>query len=219
MPPVRLRERRSQVIASMVRARLVSHQRSAPPDAACSLPTVERLNRGGASDWIQTVGGGPRFARTSQTSPPRQVTPEMADAFTSLAATASAVRFRQRATPMWRYSSRRSRSTRNALASPARPTGQTRPSARSNRRQEDGALFCSGVVRSRRLELPRPFGHSHLKAARLPIPPRPHADARPSKLPEEGRQAGRRVPLARGRGGRKRLGRRAPISGRHRPRS
>jgi hypothetical protein len=25
------------------------------------------------------------------------------------------------------------------------------------------------VVRSRRLELPRPFGHSHLKAARLPF--------------------------------------------------
>ena len=31
------------------------------------------------------------------------------------------------------------------------------------------------VVRSRRLELPRPFGHSDLNAARLPIPPRPHS--------------------------------------------
>ena len=30
------------------------------------------------------------------------------------------------------------------------------------------------MVRSRRLELPRPFGHSDLNAARLPIPPRPH---------------------------------------------
>ena len=30
------------------------------------------------------------------------------------------------------------------------------------------------MVRSRRLELPRPFGHSDLNAARLPVPPRPH---------------------------------------------
>ena len=30
------------------------------------------------------------------------------------------------------------------------------------------------LVRSRRLELPRPFGHSDLNAARLPVPPRPH---------------------------------------------
>ena len=29
-------------------------------------------------------------------------------------------------------------------------------------------------MRSRRLELPRPFGHSDLNAARLPVPPRPH---------------------------------------------
>src|SRR5271165_3896430 len=31
-----------------------------------------------------------------------------------------------------------------------------------------------GLVRSRRLELPRSFPHSDLNAARLPIPPRPH---------------------------------------------
>src|SRR3954453_15962410 len=30
------------------------------------------------------------------------------------------------------------------------------------------------LVRSRRLELPRPFGHQALNLARLPIPPRPH---------------------------------------------
>src|SRR5258708_32240931 len=30
------------------------------------------------------------------------------------------------------------------------------------------------LVRSRRLELQRPFGHSDLNAARLPVPPRPH---------------------------------------------
>src|SRR5579875_3239007 len=33
------------------------------------------------------------------------------------------------------------------------------------------------MVRSRRLELPRPFGHSDLNAARLPVPPRPHVIA------------------------------------------
>ena len=30
------------------------------------------------------------------------------------------------------------------------------------------------MVRSRRLELPRPFGHNDLNVARLPVPPRPH---------------------------------------------
>src|SRR5690348_16186283 len=33
----------------------------------------------------------------------------------------------------------------------------------------------TGLVRSRRLELPRGFPHSDLNAARLPIPPRPQA--------------------------------------------
>ncbi len=37
-----------------------------------------------------------------------------------------------------------------------------------------GVLFGPGVVRSRRLELPRPFGHNDLNVARLPVPPRPH---------------------------------------------
>ena len=36
------------------------------------------------------------------------------------------------------------------------------------------AALLSMLVRSRRLELPRPFGHSDLNAARLPVPPRPH---------------------------------------------
>mgnify|MGYP007050641361 CR=1 FL=1 len=39
------------------------------------------------------------------------------------------------------------------------------------------------MVRSRRLELPRPFGHSDLNAARLPVPPRPHADVSGAGLP------------------------------------
>ena len=30
------------------------------------------------------------------------------------------------------------------------------------------------MVRSKGLEPSRPYGHSHLKAARLPIPPTPH---------------------------------------------
>src|SRR5688572_13634543 len=47
------------------------------------------------------------------------------------------------------------------------------------------------MVRSRRLELPRPFGHSDLNAARLPVPPRPHIER-----PPEGPAAGRPVPLA-----------------------
>ena len=32
------------------------------------------------------------------------------------------------------------------------------------------------MVRSRRLELPRPFGHNDLNVARLPVPPRPHVN-------------------------------------------
>ena len=36
------------------------------------------------------------------------------------------------------------------------------------------AHLLPAVVRSRRLELPRPFGHNDLNVARLPIPPRPH---------------------------------------------
>src|SRR6266446_8438242 len=36
------------------------------------------------------------------------------------------------------------------------------------------------MVRSRRLELPRSFPHSDLNAARLPIPPRPHAARHPT---------------------------------------
>ena len=50
------------------------------------------------------------------------------------------------------------------------------------------ALDCM-LVRSRRLELPRPFGHSDLNAARLPVPPRPHVHEngrpRPSLLVRE----------------------------------
>ena len=52
----------------------------------------------------------------------------------------------------------------------------------------DGPDVAALMVRSRRLELPRPFGHSDLNAARLPVPPRPHV----MKWP-----AGRPPPLAR----------------------
>src|SRR6185312_15361166 len=41
------------------------------------------------------------------------------------------------------------------------------------------------LVRSRRLVLPRPFGHSDLSAARLPIPPRPHS----GRLRDQGRRS------------------------------
>lgn len=54
-------------------------------------------------------------------------------------------------------------------------------------------------MRSRRLELPRPFGHNDLNVARLPVPPRPHSGFR-------GRYAlplGRSAPLARGHDARK----------------
>ena len=34
--------------------------------------------------------------------------------------------------------------------------------------------ISSNIVRTRRLELPRPNGHQPLKLARLPIPPRAH---------------------------------------------
>ena len=42
------------------------------------------------------------------------------------------------------------------------------------------------MVRSRKLELPRSFPHSDLNAARLPIPPRPHARRRPIAPPRAG---------------------------------
>src|SRR5687767_10423330 len=51
------------------------------------------------------------------------------------------------------------------------------------------------MVRSRRLELPRPLGHSDLNAARLPVPPRPHVTA-PRKIAPGPVGAG---PLAKGR--------------------
>jgi hypothetical protein len=35
-------------------------------------------------------------------------------------------------------------------------------------------ILKSIVVRTRGLEPPQPYGHYHLKVARLPIPPRPH---------------------------------------------
>jgi hypothetical protein len=38
--------------------------------------------------------------------------------------------------------------------------------------QKKSGLFC--MVRTRGLEPPQPYGHYHLKVARLPIPPRPH---------------------------------------------
>src|SRR5687768_11049689 len=55
--------------------------------------------------------------------------------------------------------------------------------------------YLREMVRSRRLELPRPFGHSDLNAARLPVPPRPHVTA-PRKIAPGPVGAG---PLAKGR--------------------
>src|SRR6266571_1677249 len=45
----------------------------------------------------------------------------------------------------------------------------------ANRAKRAAVLNPLILVRSRRLELPRSFPHSDLNAARLPIPPRPHA--------------------------------------------
>ena len=58
-----------------------------------------------------------------------------------------------------------------------RSRGRSRPIRESDGPIEPGrhARHVADVlVRSRRLELPRPFGHSDLNAARLPVPPRPH---------------------------------------------
>ena len=49
---------------------------------------------------------------------------------------------------------------------------QGRPSRRNPFAKPDGL----NLVRSRRLELPRPFGHNDLNVARLPGPPRPHVN-------------------------------------------
>ena len=54
-------------------------------------------------------------------------------------------------------------------------------------------LFFKRLVRSRRLELPRPFGHNDLNVARLPVPPRPHIDTDRRAVARLGRCA----PLAR----------------------
>src|SRR3954470_8068120 len=58
-------------------------------------------------------------------------------------------------------------------------------------------FYRHDLVRSRRLELPRPFGHSDLNAARLPVPPRPHVMS-PGREPGAGRSGasskGARVP-------------------------
>src|SRR5262249_25844657 len=51
-----------------------------------------------------------------------------------------------------------------------------------------------GLVRSRRLELPRPFGHSDLNAARLPVPPRPHVMKR--QAARTAAATGKAAPLA-----------------------
>ena len=65
----------------------------------------------------------------------------------------------------WRGSADGSRTLR--AGSPMRSAADARP-ARS---------YEQGLVRSRRLELPRPFGHNDLNVARLPVPPRPHSQA------------------------------------------
>ena len=43
----------------------------------------------------------------------------------------------------------------------------------NNRSKRQMNVFAFYLVRTRGLEPPQPFGHYHLKVARLPIPPRP----------------------------------------------
>ncbi len=61
----------------------------------------------------------------------------------------------------------------------------------------------SGLVRSRRLELPRAFAHNDLNVARLPIPPRPLNQRGAKSLGFLAPRGGRSGPLAKGAGGRK----------------
>ncbi len=66
----------------------------------------------------------------------------------------------------------------------------------------DAVSLKDCLVRSRRLELPRPCGHNDLNVARLPVPPRPHMIEGAHCGPRVGRSA----PLAGGFRGRKRFG-------------
>ncbi len=67
---------------------------------------------------------------------------------------------------------------RHTLPAPPKRRGSSPFSGGTLQRYSEPQSSSDCVVRSRRLELPRPFGHSHLKAARLPIPPRPHVNRR-----------------------------------------
>ena len=61
----------------------------------------------------------------------------------------------------------------------------------SQHKSSPGRFESDKLVRSRRLELPRPFGHNDLNVARLPVPPRPHSQAT-----ADDPAAGRAAPLA-----------------------
>ena len=56
---------------------------------------------------------------------------------------------------------------------------QFRPGPEGKIQLLQGLTDC--LVRSRRLELPRPFGHNDLNVARLPVPPRPHIEKDPGE--------------------------------------
>ena len=67
--------------------------------------------------------------------------------------------------------------SRSPTSRPRRPDHSWRPINLNMPRH----VGCIVMVRSRKLELPRPFGHSDLNAARLPVPPRPHVMKRPAE--------------------------------------
>ena len=82
---------------------------------------------------------------------------------------------------------------------------QNLPGPDGCRRSPCPAGLCeAGLVRSRRLELPRAFAHNDLNVARLPIPPRPLNQRGAKSLGFLAPRGGRSAPLAKGAGGRKR---------------
>ena len=148
-------ERRARLRRARPRAGRRRRARSSPPRApistasSCSSASLRQLYGPGRA----SVGGGgedrrrPRRARVTVTRGQSRSSGSARSTSRPLPVIASAGRRRDALTHRHRSSLLRSSRSR------------TCPSM---------------MVRSRKLELPRPFGHSDLNAARLPVPPRPH---------------------------------------------
>ena len=70
--------------------------------------------------------------------------------------------------------------TEEVVGRSGRPIGALSEAKNSRKINKSGCISLRELqlVRPRRLELPRELPHSDLNAARLPIPPRPHATKR-----------------------------------------